>query len=65
VHSEIEWEEIVSLARRIDRGVASHQGIDADGVLRLARAVMSFQRRVTAKAGRTLERGPAENDGQG
>jgi hypothetical protein len=43
-----EWEEIVELARRIDHGVASRQGIDAQEVLRLALAVGAFQRGLTA-----------------
>jgi hypothetical protein len=53
---DAEWEEIVSLARRIDEGVASHEGIDTEGVLRLARALKSFQRRVSAKSVVTTER---------
>jgi hypothetical protein len=42
-----DWEQIVELARRIDHGVASRQGIDNTEVLRLARAVVAFQRRLT------------------
>jgi hypothetical protein len=40
------WESIVALARFIDRGVASRQGIDNEQVLRLARAVVGFQQRL-------------------
>jgi hypothetical protein len=56
-----EWEEIVALARRLDRGVASHEGIDVEGVLRLARAVQSFHRRMSGKWLVAPESGPASD----
>jgi hypothetical protein len=48
--SEQAWEEIVDLARTIDRGVADHQGVDHAEVLRLAKAVVAFQRRITSRS---------------
>jgi hypothetical protein len=59
---DAEWEEIVSLARLLDHGVASRQGIDAEGVLRLARAVKSFQLRVTKRSVVTPEGASTGND---
>lgn len=52
-----DWEQIVELARRIDHGVASRQGIDGDEVLRLARAVLTFQRRLATGSVLTPELG--------
>jgi hypothetical protein len=43
-----DWEQIVELARRIDHGVAARQGIDSVEVLRLAHALVAFQRRLAS-----------------
>ena len=58
-----EWEEIVSLARRLDQDVASRQGIDVAGALRLAQAVVAFQRRVTSESLMTSEVDQSEDSG--
>jgi len=42
------WEGIVELARLIDHGVASRQGIDTAQVVRLSQAVIAFQSRLTS-----------------
>jgi hypothetical protein len=52
------WEGIVELARLIDHGVASRQGIDTAEVLRLSQAVIAFQRRLAAGSVVTPELDP-------
>ncbi len=44
--SSQEWEAVVELARLIDHGVASRQGVEGVEVLRLARAVLVFHGRL-------------------
>jgi hypothetical protein len=64
VNAGHEWEEIVSLARRLDQDVASRQGIDIAGALCLAQAVVAFQRRVNSESLITSE-GDQSGDGGG
>jgi hypothetical protein len=57
------WEQIVDLARTIDRGVADHQGVNHAEVLRLAKAVMAFQRRITSRSFSSPEADPSGGSG--
>jgi hypothetical protein len=41
-----DWESIVLLARKLDGAVAAGMGVDAETALRLARALVAFDRRV-------------------
>jgi hypothetical protein len=58
-----EWEDVVELARVIDHGVASRHGVDAADVLRLARAVLAFHRRLASGSAVTQTTGPATGNG--
>jgi hypothetical protein len=49
------WEEIVYLARSIDGAVAAHEGMDRAEVLRLAKAVVAFQRQIASRSFPTSE----------
>jgi len=52
----IPWTRIVELAKQIDQDYVARGAVDADTVLRLARAVLLFQEQLLGGMLRTLRR---------